>query len=294
MCLAASGAAGRGSVQPASAGAPVTIAFRAFTPGGEPVLDLKASDLTLKVNGRARGIASLDLVRLADDRAESGASPAPPPFTTNVLSERARTVLLILEDDSIAPGQEEPVKKALEQLLATLSPADRVALLPTARASAITAFSTDREAIRAAIAGFTGRASVRESIANVPCRTRITLEALRQMFAGLPADFPVTVVFFSAGLSGPIDSLPAMGTQPLCELRLDEFTDVADVVLSTSNFFYVAYVVEGSGLAAGYSSFLATGLETLAGAGGGDTIRVTGGNEAAMTRIARETRPTTP
>jgi hypothetical protein len=45
------------------------IEFRAFGADGHPVLDLAASDITLRVNGRPRTLQSLELVR--DDGAAS-------------------------------------------------------------------------------------------------------------------------------------------------------------------------------------------------------------------------------
>jgi hypothetical protein len=69
------------SAQPPAART-AAIEFRAFGPDGQPVLDLAASDVTLRVDGRQRTLQSLELVR--DDAADAAPAALPEPFATNV------------------------------------------------------------------------------------------------------------------------------------------------------------------------------------------------------------------
>ena len=82
----------------------VRLDFLALSQDGQPVTDLVAGDVTLKVDGRARDIRSFQFVRLGREsaaRAPVAAKLLPPPFGTNALDDSGRTILIILETDSI-------------------------------------------------------------------------------------------------------------------------------------------------------------------------------------------------
>ena len=92
-----------GPAAAAAAQPPVTISFRAVADNGQPVMDLKVADLVIKVDGKVRAIKSLDVVRIG---ATSGATvPARPAFGSNSAIDTGRDVILVIDDESIAPGQ---------------------------------------------------------------------------------------------------------------------------------------------------------------------------------------------
>src|SRR5688500_4842526 len=110
---------------PAPAADTAAIEFRAFGADGQPVLDLAASDITLRVGGRQHVLQSLELVR--DDAAAAAPAALPEPFATNVqTARRGRDVLVFLDEDSIMTGREPPLKSAILEMIAALAPSDHV------------------------------------------------------------------------------------------------------------------------------------------------------------------------
>jgi hypothetical protein len=105
----------------------VRVEFLAMSKTGDPVRDLGPADLSVRMNGRDRSIASLQFVGL-DDTARRGSGSADvlaPAFGTNSASEQGRSILLLLDDDSIGPGDEERVREAVDHLLEAIGPRDR-------------------------------------------------------------------------------------------------------------------------------------------------------------------------
>ena len=110
-----------------AAGAPTRVIVRAMT-AGKPVTDLKAEELSIKTDGKDRKVQSLELVTIASGAPAPAAAPAaapakpasnlPSPYATNSAPEPAavptggREFLIILDEEGIGPGLEEPVRKA--------------------------------------------------------------------------------------------------------------------------------------------------------------------------------------
>jgi hypothetical protein len=280
--VAAGLAAGPASPGQAEKAVPaMAVEFRAVAEDGSPVLDLKPQDVVLKVGGRAREIQSLALVHL---------DGGPPPFVTNTLSEAGQDVLLVLDEDSIAPGREPPVRDAVGQLLAGLSPRDRVGLVKIS-AVAGNVSSIPRGGIEEVLAGFASRAGSGETTDDVACRTQITLQALAGLFEDMLPDQPTTVVVFSAGMAAASAQAEQMrASSGFCgEVRLRHFQAFASAALGARASFYVVHLLDGQALAASASTdYMAAGVESLAGAGSGTLLRVAGDGQGKMTRLARE------
>src|SRR5262245_54589735 len=115
----------------AKTGAPARIEFRALGEDGQGIADLKAPELSRKVNGKPKTIQSLSLIRATSDAPAVAGTPLPPPYSTNVAGEHGRVVYVLIDDDSITPGREGPIKDAVRMLAAELSPQDRLGLLST-------------------------------------------------------------------------------------------------------------------------------------------------------------------
>jgi hypothetical protein len=84
---------------------PVLFDFLAIDRAGQPVLDLKADEIQLKIDGRARPVVSLQLVNFTEvagaTLTETGES-TPPPFGSNAVTA-GRSVVILIDDDSIRP-----------------------------------------------------------------------------------------------------------------------------------------------------------------------------------------------
>jgi hypothetical protein len=76
---------------------PVTVDFRAVTEDGQPILDLKGAEVSVRVDGKLRDVHALKLVQRF--RAAT-VSRATPPFTTNGGGEIGRDLILLVDDDS--------------------------------------------------------------------------------------------------------------------------------------------------------------------------------------------------
>src|SRR5688572_29995418 len=94
----------------AAGAAPILIDFRVVTEDGQPVVDLKPEEVTLRVGGKPRPIKSLELIRVggagAAGPAGSATSKLPLPFSTNAASAgkpgSRREVLIVLDEMSIS------------------------------------------------------------------------------------------------------------------------------------------------------------------------------------------------
>ena len=271
--------------------APTLVEFRALSPSGDPVLDLKAADVTLRVDGRPREIKSLELIKVGAETAARPVSSLPPPFVSNAQSARGdqREVILILDEDSIAPGRESTLREAISKLLSALLPTDRVALMSTRQGGVNVAMTRDHAAVREKIATFSGHSSPRESSTDFVCRTVIALQAIRNALGGFSPDAVRTLVFMSAALSAPQEEQARVGSpSSVCQLRTRDFEELGNDIQASRANFYVAHVLESTASPLG-SQTLQAGIDSLAGVAGGETIRISGSTDAALPRVARET-----
>src|SRR5262245_7149802 len=92
VCVPVARAAGGRPADQGAQGAPISIDFRAAAEDGTPILDLKSSEVSLKINGRPKEIRSLELVQLKERSGTAPVSALPPPFATNAAPERGRDI----------------------------------------------------------------------------------------------------------------------------------------------------------------------------------------------------------
>ena len=282
LCVAT--AIGATPRQSPARGTPVVIEFRAITEDGQPVLDLRPADVALKIDGRSREVTSL---RLVESRA-GGAAPArpalPPPFASNVAAEGGRDVLLVIDDESIAPGMEVPIRETLGLLIAALGGRDRVGLTAARPGGVSIGLTTDHAKVTAALAALTGQGRA-ESAAEVTCRTKTTLQSLKTIISASQSESPTTLVFVSSGLAAPdTGTRNRLGSDSgLCLLNTTDFSELAAAYNASHANLYVVHAVDGG------SSDATVGLEHLSGVTGGEIIRLSGNTEPVMARLARET-----
>ena len=298
----------------------VTIDFRALARDGKPVLDLKPEEVTLKIGGKARDIVALELIKAGGDippipKGATAPPPAPlPPFLTNAPIVGGRSVTLLVDDEVIEPGHEEPVRNALSQLVEALTPEDHVGL-STVKGGVVTYPTVRHDRVLADIAALKGRegmataadaastalaASARgRSAATSPttpgadptCRTRMVHDALMNEFENVVPSVPTVIVLVSTGLTAPTTSgMSAIGggaastgsaSGSACEFSSGDLSALTTAAATSRAHVYGLEPFRGVDVSAGFENF--------ANLTGNARVRLSGDTKPAMTRIANET-----
>jgi VWFA-related protein len=272
--------------QSKTSGTPVSVGFVAVGRDGKPIADLKPEEVQLRVDGRQRTIKSLQQINSilpsTPDTARPVGPPPPSPFGTNLTTAAgSRTTFLLIEDASFRPGNERLTKQAVEQFLSAVPAGDRVALItlpqPTTRTD-----PTTPEDVRKALARVAGIAPQNPSDDQVACRTRETLETLRNILDSLAAnDQPSTVMVFSSGMTATTRTIGVLGTSS-CDLSTEHFQNVGAAASAARALVYVIQ----SDLTVTQRS---AGLENLAGVTGAQVLLLAAAGDNALNRIALET-----
>jgi len=258
------------------------IDFNAVAADGKPVTDLTPADVTVRIGGKPRTITSLTLKTISGGAAQP-ATPegdtASPPFATNepkaAAASGGRSILIVVDTESLRAGTEAGFNQAIEALLAGLGAGDRVALSTAPRDTVQVGFGTSLPKVREAVASLRGQRPATVSTADALCRTRDTLTLLKglvEQFTG--SETPTSVVFIASGLSTPARASGSSGT---CEVLSDNYNSIAaSAAAARANM----YVVQGDPSTMGRDN----GLENLAGVtGAGQVLRVV--NEGFAPRV---------
>ena len=282
----------------------VRLDFLALSQDGQPVTDLAEADVTLKVDGRARDIRSFQFVRLdsaAPTRPAVSAKLLPPPFGTNALDDSGRTIVIILETDSIRANIAQQATGAAAEFVAGLSPRDRVGLVTMPYGGILVEPTRDYERVLKALPTISGQASQQTTDSEKSCRTRTTLNALADHLTGLAhLEGPKTIIFISSGMLLPMRDAPMSGPPGPCELKSVHYDEVGTAaMLARANVYVVKpddFVIDSAKNAFAdptASRFRSSdeelaGIESLAGVTSGVLLRLTPSDRSAFTRIARE------
>jgi hypothetical protein len=271
---------------PVLAQTPVTMSFRALAEGGVPVLDLKAADVTVKIDGKARTVKSLELVTI-NTGAGATAVPSSPAFASNAAHDTAREVIIVVDDESLTPGKEAPVRDALQQIVKLLSPTDRVGLLSLRSGGTSVGATNDRAKIAATIDGLKGEARQSELLEDFQCRTSQILTSLKGLFEGA-TDAKTTFVIVSSGVAPlPAQAVQTMGrSSGLCPLRPQHFSDVGLAAAGSAAAAYVVFAIDGRDAP---NPDAQAGLESVAGVTMAPFMRLAGNAVPNAARISRET-----
>jgi hypothetical protein len=261
------------------------------------------------VGSREREIVALELVKAGGDTTPAAAKPAPPPpFLTNAPLVGGRSVMLLVDDEAIEPGHEEPVRDALGQLVAALTPEDHVGLA-TVKGGVVVHPSARHDLVLGDIAGLKGRldtaalaaaAGVATGIstrggtttdatslgADPTCRTRMVHDALLNQFESVVPSVPTVIVLVSNGLTGPsTTSMSTMasgsGQAGACEFNSGDLERLTKAAAASHAQVYGLEVFMGANVSGG--------LENFANLTGNARIRLSGDTKPAMNRIANET-----
>jgi VWFA-related protein len=278
--------------------------FVALSQDGQPVTDLAAGDITLKIDGRPRDIRSFQFVRLGAGSATRAAVPAkllPAPFGTNALDDSGRTVVIILETDSIRANVAQQATGAAAEFVAGLSPRDWVGVVTMPYGGILVEPTRDHERVLKTLPTITGQASQQTTDSEKGCRTRSTLNALADHLAGLAhLEGPKTIIFISSGMLLPRRDAPMSGPPGPCEIRSVHYDEVGTAaVLARANVYVVKpddFVIDSARNAFAdptASRFRSSddelaGIESLAGVTSGVLLRLTPSDRSAFARITRE------
>jgi hypothetical protein len=275
---------------------------RAIGPEG-PIADLKREELSIKTDGKQREVKGLELVTAASAGAAPATAPAaaastlPAPFATNAAIAPAtggtREFLIILDDEGIGAGREEPVRKAVAQLMSDASASDRFGLLSLRIGGASIPPTSQRQQVSDALAKFIGGGSDRESVGDMTCRAKRALGTLSGALRSSPAGR--VVVLLSPGLPATQSGIQRMArpnetqSAELCQIRSTDLEELGAAGAVSAAPVYVLHYPQG--LASSTNAATAhQGLENIAGALNAETIRLVGGSERGISKIARDTQ----
>ena len=281
------------------------VDFYALGADGLGIADLRTEEVTVRVDGRARPVRSLRLLRQGPVPAADPLAPAiepPMPYQTNRIAEAGRSFIVAIDDESFRPGRERPIRSALRVFLGALTTRDRVSLWTMPHGGIKVNFTGNHDRIAAAMDLVSGHAPDQESGSDAACRTRTTLQALEHMLSSVTGgEGPTTVLFFTASLFGPRrDATRAIGPPGMCELRIDEFQAVGHAAARARAHFYVIQpedlqrrptnaveTLAGTGFAATMNPL--EGIEHLAGVTGGVRMSLTRLGDASLLGVAKST-----
>jgi VWFA-related protein len=273
------------------------VDFVALGADGRAAPDLTAADVTVKIDGRVRAIRALHLVTIAE--AAEGPAVPPPPFGSSSTGDRGRTLVLVVDDDSLRAGNEARLRQAVKGLLDGLTRRDRVSLFTMPYGGVKVPLTEDHVRVERALSMTSGQAPRSESGSEMACRTRRVLESLAGLLETYSdRDEPMTVLFFSTGLAGPRRDAPASLAPGMCELNKDKFELVgADAARARANVFVIqaddppiaaAQNENIAGLGFTGSNNPLEGLENLAGVTGGERLQLATSADA-LSRVLRQT-----
>ena len=306
-CLILSIGIGGPSGAPAqqSAERPLVIDFYALGADGVSIADLKAEEVTIKLDGRTRTIRSLRHVIQADlPQANPLAArqvALPVPFATNGIAEAGRSFVIVIDDESFRPGRERPIRAALGTFLGALSPRDRVSLWTTPHGGMKVDLTSNHDRVSQALELVIGHGPDNETGSDAACRTRTGLEAAEHMLSLMAGgEGPTTVIYMTASLFGPRRDSAVSRAPGMCELTTEHFQRVGRMAASARAHFYIVQTEDLMGRASVSSENIAgagfsgsdsplEGMENLAGVTGGTRLSLSRAGDQSLVPIARAT-----
>ena len=263
----------------------VSLDFLAIGRDGQPVPDLKAEEVSLKLGGRARPLTAINLVDVV-----GSAQPARRSRRCRRRSERTcrpashgRSCWSWTTTRS-GSAPNGALREAADTFLDKLAPTDRVALVTMPYGGTRVSLTTEQEAVRASLAAIVGQAPANETPDDMACRSRRTLDSLRGLFEGfIGSPVPVTVAFFSASMVGPNEQVDPIGAQ-----RRDLRAAARNLPSGRRRRGGRRGQRSTSSSRSGWRNQVA-GLDNLAGVTGGVRLALGGVEDNAFTRVLRET-----
>lgn len=316
-CTVAPAAAHRGwdplgppqKATPTQSGAPTKVIVRALN-AGQPVTDLKAEEISIKTDGRDRKVQNLELVTIpaGGPPAAAAATPAKPastlpsPYATNSEPEPAavptggREFLIILDEEGIGLGREEPVRRAIAQLTASAAPSDRFGLI-SLKQGGFDIQASAPAVLTDALTKFVGGGSQNETLGDLTCRSKRALSTLGNALRASPVGR--TILLISPGLPASPTGVEAMRRSTgdaasstfsdVCQIRSNDFDQLGAAAMASPANVYVLQHVDGMATSANVRDGQ-QGLENITGTINGEILRISGGADASLARIMAETK----
>jgi VWFA-related protein len=135
----------------------VPVDVNVIDKSGRPVSDLAAEDFTLSVDGRPRRIASAQFISVS--RAIETAPPQPLEYNSNAGAAGGRLVMLVIDSGNIGAGRGKAAIEAAKRFVASLRPADRVALVTIPGAGPQIDFTSNRAIVQTLLDNVVGQAT---------------------------------------------------------------------------------------------------------------------------------------
>ena len=274
---------------------------RAIGPDG-PVADLKREELSIKTDGKQREVKALELVTAASAGAaapavaSAAASALPAPFAMNAAAPAAnggaREFLIILDDEGIGAGREDPARKAIAQLMAEAAASDRFGILSLKVGGASIPPTSQRQQVVDMLGKVVGGGSASESAGDMTCRAKRALGTLAGVLRSSPAGRVVVVL--SPGLPATQSGMQRMAraneaqSVELCQIRSTDMEELGAAAAVSPAKVYVLFYAEGLASTANAAS-AQQGLENIAGVVNGEWTRLADGNERGISQIAKDT-----
>ncbi len=300
------GCLGGASTAPAaqSSETPLVVDFYALGADGAGIADLKAGEVNIRLNGRARTIRTLRLVKQADLPPDDPLAPRPAavvPFGSNGVAESGRSFVIVIDDESFRPGRERPVRTAIGQFLSALSPRDRVALWTVPHGGMKVDLTANHDRLSQAMQVVVGHGPENETGSEAACRSRTALESTEHMMSLLAGgEGPTTVLFLTASLLGPRRDAPVTMAPGMCELTPEHFQRLARAAAAARAHFFVVQTedlmgrpslatenVAGAGFRGNDNPL--EGIEHLAGVTGGTRVSMMRQGDRSLVAVARST-----
>ena len=308
VAIAAASLSAQEGRQRAGGGAPRLI-VRAVA-NGTPVADLKAEDISIRIDGKPREVKALELVTAgsgapaAEPAAKAEPAPTlPAPFDTNVSAAPAasapsggREFLIMIDEDGIAPGQEDPVRKAVARIMSEATESDRFGLMSLRLGGKQI---PGRASVTEALSKLVGGGMNSENTVDFTCRSKRTIDSIASAMQASPAGR--TLIVITSGLAATPSTVQAIRPRTnaqtgeidnaipeTCQIRSNDLEAFgATAALSPANTFFVHFP---QGMPAQENQQAGqTGIENLAGVSNAEFIRLTGGNEPSLSRVVKET-----
>jgi VWFA-related protein len=134
----------------------VTVDVTVLNRGGDPVINLKADDFLLTVDGRPRKVQSVRLLR-SETGVPSLTEPDPnDPGGTGPRLTAARRFVLVIDREHIPVGEGQQMLAAAASFLDLLPPDDRVAVWTSTQTTSTVRFTENKEGLKDRIRASTG------------------------------------------------------------------------------------------------------------------------------------------
>jgi hypothetical protein len=196
-------------------------------------------------------------------------------------------VLVVIDEESIAPGRQSVAHDAVRTFIGSLGPADRVVLFSPRQGGPRIDLSETRSDLKEVLGRFSAVAP--SDSRNESCRTVQNLQMLEALFGGYSGRHRPTIAVLSAGMAGP----PAGGQEfarmgsGKCALNPDHFQKAGSAGRALQGDAYVVYAPELTNSGTPEDS-RSSALRLLADAMGAEFIQA-GKTVEAMRHIEQQT-----